>query len=86
MWHTCRFESDYSYSVKEMENGLVVTVKANSFVKALTLRLPDNYKYDYSENYFDMQAGEEKTVYIIGEGAKAENLEVTDFAKEITYA
>ncbi|MBQ8446551.1 MAG: hypothetical protein IJX31_02095, partial [Clostridia bacterium] len=86
MWHTCKFTSEYTYSVKETEDGLAVTIKANAFVKALTLRLPDNYKYTYSDNYFDMQAGEEKTVYICGDGAKADALEVTDFAKEIAHA
>ena len=86
MWHTCKFDSDYTYCVKETACGLAVSIKANAFVKALTLRLPDNYKYSYTDNYFDMQAGEEKTVYICGEGAKAEDLEVTDFAKEIVYA
>ncbi|MBE5747942.1 MAG: hypothetical protein E7352_07210 [Clostridiales bacterium] len=86
MWHTCQFASDYTYSVKETSCGLAVTIKANAFVKAVTLRLPDNYKYSYSDNYFDMQAGEEKTVYICGDGAKAESLEVTDFAKEIAHA
>ena len=86
MWHSCKFTSDYAYTVKETECGLAVTIQANAFAKAVTLRLPDNYKYSYSDNYFDMQAGEEKTVYICGKGAKAEDLEVTDFAKEIVHA
>lgn len=85
MWHTCRFASKYTYKVKKTENGLAVTIKAKEFAKGITLRLPDNYKYTYSDNYFDMQAGEKKTVYIVGE-AKAEDLTVTDFAKEIKNA
>jgi beta-mannosidase len=86
MWKSCQFTSDYTYNVKATDCGLAVTIKANAFVKAVTLRLPDNYKYCYSDNYFDMQAGEEKTVYICGKDAKAEDLEVTDFAKEIVHA
>ena len=85
MWHTCNFASNYTYKVKKTEKGLAVTIKAKSFVKGITLRLPDNYKYTYSDNYFDMQAGEKKTVYVYGE-AKADALTVTDFAKEIRHA
>ena len=84
MWHECAFKSDYTYTVKAEKSGLAVRVKANSFVKGLTLILPDNYKYDYSDNYIDIEAGEEKTVYIGGAGAElAENLLITDFAKAI---
>ncbi|MBQ9713717.1 MAG: hypothetical protein IJV83_00155 [Clostridia bacterium] len=86
MWHTCNFASDYTYVVKETEKGLAVTLKAGAFAKAVTLRLPNNCNYDYSDNYFDMQAGEEKTVYVYGAGAKANELTVTDFAREIKNA
>ena len=83
MWHECKFRSDYTYKVKAEKGGLAVTVKANSFVKGLTLILPDNYKYVYSDNYIDIEAGAEKTICIGGAGAElAEKLVVTDFAKE----
>ena len=85
MWHTCAFNSNYTYKVKKTENGLMVTLKAKEFAKGVTLRLPDNYKYTYSDNYFDMQAGEKKVVYVYGD-ANVEDLVVTDFAKEITHA
>jgi beta-mannosidase len=85
MWHTCAFESKYTYKVKKTEKGLMITLKAKEFAKGVTLRLPDNYKYTYSDNYFDMQAGEKKVVYVYGD-AKVEDLVVTDFAKEITHA
>ena len=85
MWHTCAFNSNYTYKVKKTEKGLIVTLKAKEFVKGVTLRLPDNYKYTYSDNYFDMQAGEKKVVYVYG-NANVEDLVVTDFAKEITHA
>ena len=68
------------------ENGIAVTIKAKSFVKGVTLRLPDCYAYTFSDNYFDMQAGEKKTVYIVGKDATAESLVVTDFAKECKHA
>ncbi len=83
MWHGCRFESDYSWSVKYQDGAVAVTVKASKFAKGVTVRLPDNYKYTYSDNYFDIEAGEEKTVYIYG-GSEADiaKITVSDFAKE----
>ena len=86
MWHTCDFKSNYTYKVKKTDNGLAVSFKAKTFVKGITLRLPDCYSYSFSDNYFDMQAGEKKTVYIVGIGAKAKDLTVTDFAKECEHA
>lgn len=86
MWKGYELESDYAYNIKETESGLLVTVKANKFAKGVTLRLPDNYNYLYSDNYFDLPAGEEKTVIISGATlADADRLVVTDFAKEIAY-
>ena len=85
MWHTCAFDSKYTYKAKKTEKGLAVTIKAKAFVKGLTLRLPDNYKYTYSDNYLEMQAGEKKTIYVYGD-ANAKDLVVTDFAKEIKNA
>ncbi len=81
LWHNCKFQSDYRYTVKVENTGLKVTVKANSFAKGVTLRLPENCKYTYTDNYFDLEAGEEKTVYIYGATGE-EVLTVTDFAKE----
>lgn len=80
MWRNCQFVSDYTYDVKEQEDGLVVTFKAGCFAKGIVLKLPNNELYRYSDNYLDLQAGEEKTVYIYGK-ASAQDLVVTDFAK-----
>ncbi len=83
MWHSCKFGSDYSYTVAEQTGKLAVTVKANSFVKGITLRLPENCNYTYSDNYIDLQAGEETTVYIYGtKPGDAQKLQVTDFGRE----
>ena len=80
MWHDCKFASDYNYTVTPKDDCLAVTFTAKQFAKGITLTLPDNYKYRYSDNYFDLQAGEQKTVYVYGR-ANAEQLVVTDFAK-----
>lgn len=82
MWKNCSFKSDYVYSVCKENGKLKVTVKANAFAKGVTLKLPNNCEYDYTDNYFDLESGEEKTVYISG-GADEKELVVTDFAKEI---
>ncbi len=83
MWHSCHFESDYDSSVKFENGNIAVTVKAKKFAKGITVRLPDNCKYTYTDNYFDVEAGEEKTVYILGvDEAEVKNVTVTDFAKE----
>ncbi len=83
MWHNCQFSSDYSYTVTEENGKLAVTVKANAFAKGVTLRLPENCNYTYSDNYIDLQAGEEVTVYIYGtEPGDAQKLQVTDFGRE----
>ncbi len=83
MWHSCRFASDYSYTVSQQADCLAVTLRAKSFCKGITLRLPDNCNYTYSDNYIDLQAGEEATVCIYGTKPGDEaNLQVTDFGRE----
>ena len=87
MWKNCRFESDYTYTVDGDDETLNITLKANKFAKGITIRLPDNYKYSYSDNYFDLPAGEEKIITVVGASiSDAKSLEVTDFAKEIKNA
>lgn len=83
MWRGCKFESDYSYDVSLKGDELQVSFKANKFAKGITLRLPGNHNYIYSDNYFDLNAGEEKVVTVYGAcGADIDSLVVTDFAKE----
>ena len=46
--------------------------------------MTDNYKFTYSDNYVDLQAGEQTTLYIYGANEEdIASLEVTDFANEI---
>ena len=84
MWHSCRFTSDYTYEVSPAEGGLSVTVTAQRFAKGVTIRLPENNRYDYSDNFFDLQAGESRTVLIRGE-ISGQMPEVTDLAKESAH-
>ncbi len=84
MWHSCSFQSDYSYEITEYADSMAVKLKANAFAKGITLRLPENCKYTYSDNYIDLQAGEETTVYISGtKPGDSGKLEITDFGREV---
>ena len=81
-WHSCSFESDYAVGVKANGNKAVVTIKANKFAKSVFISLPDNYKYTYSDNYIDVEAGTENSVIITAnEPIDVTKLTVTDFAK-----
>ena len=83
MWHNCKFQSDYTYNVEYANDVATVTIHANKFAKGVTLRLPDNYKYRYSDNYVDIQAGEQAIIRIYNVNHdQLQNLVVTDFAKE----
>ena len=83
MWHNCKFESDYTYNVEYANDVATVTIHANKFAKGVTIRLPDNYKYRYSDNYVDIQAGEQATISIYNvTHDQLQHLVVTDFAKE----
>ena len=64
-WRTAEFDSDYTVSTEAVtSNKLLVRIQAHTFVKGLFLHLPDNYKYLYSDNYLDMEPGEEKIIEI----------------------
>ena len=81
-WHSCAFESDYAVEVKANGNNASVTIKANKFAKSVFVSLPENYKYEYSDNYIDVEAGQEKTITITAnESIDVTKLIITDFAK-----
>ncbi len=83
MWANCIFESDYTYTTEKCGNKLKVTVTANAFAKGVTLRFPENYKYSYSDNYIDLEAGESRMVEVTcREAFDEKDLTVTDFARE----
>lgn len=81
-WHNCTFASDYSVTKKADGNKATVTIKANKFAKSVFVSLPENYKYDYSDNYIDVEASEEKTIVITSDSPiDIEKITVTDLAK-----
>ena len=81
-WHSCAFESDYAVEIKVNDNTASVTIKANKFAKSVFVSLPENYKYEYSDNYVDIEAGQEKTIVITAtEPIDVTKISVTDFVK-----
>lgn len=81
-WKDCRFESKYKVSKKAKGCTAEIKIKAKSFAKSVFLSFPDNYKYTYSDNYLDVEAGETKVVTVTAdEPIDVSKLTVTDFAK-----
>ena len=83
-WRCRQFTSDHKCDIKKVsENKALITVKANEFTKGLFVSHKDNFGYLYSDNYFDMEKGDEKTVVVVAlNGDIDENgFVVTDFAE-----
>ena len=83
LWDNVRFTSDYDVIIEKIDTRAVkVTIKANAFAKSVFISLKDNYKYTYSDNYIDVEAGKEKSVVITAnEPIDETKIIVTDFAK-----
>lgn len=83
MWADVKFVSDYVVKTQSVSaNKLLVTIKANAFAKSVFISMKDNYKCAYSNNYLDVEAGEEVTVEITCDTPIDEkDVTVTDFAK-----
>lgn len=64
------------------DQDVKVSLKANAYTKSVFVHLKDNYRYIYSDNYFDLEKGEEKTILVTGDKVNPAEIEVTDFAKE----
>ena len=83
LWDNVRFTSDYDVLVEKVADFEVkVTIKAHAFAKSVFVSIKDNYKYLYSDNYVDIEAGKQKTITITSKEPIDEKLiTVTDFAK-----
>ena len=83
-WRNCKFESDYDYKIEKIDDHTAkITVKANKFAKQVFVSAKDNFRYLYSDNYFDVEAGREKTITVTSKDVIDENaFTITDFAKE----
>jgi len=64
-WRECDFASDYGVKTDRVsDNEIKVTVVAKTFVKGLFLSFKDNFRYLFSDNYLDMEAGDTVTVTV----------------------
>ena len=69
-WRNVEFNGEYSYETEKISDTCVkVHITAKSFVKSLFISLLDNYKYTYSDNYLDLEAGQGATVTITADCA-----------------
>ena len=85
-WRDAAFDSDYTVDVEKVSaNEAKITVKANSFAKAVFISFKDNYKYDFSDNYLNVEAGESVTITVTAkDGIDLDELELEliDFGVE----
>ena len=83
LWRGAKFTSDYDVEKEQLSDCCVkVTIKANAFAKSVFVSAKDNFKYTYSDNYIDVEAGQEKSVVITSKTPISKDaFTVTDFAK-----
>lgn len=83
MWKSVKFASDYKVETETLaKNKVKITVKANAFAKSVFISFKDNYKYSYTDNYLDVEAGGEKSVIVTSDSdIDLSEMVVTDFAK-----
>ena len=67
-WSSAEFTGSFT-AQKELITPCkaAVRIQASGFVKGLFLSFPDNYKYRFSDNYLDLEDGEERVVEITAE-------------------
>ena len=84
-YRDCDFKADYTVETEKVsDNELRVKIEAKTFVKGLFLSFKDNFKYIYSDNYLDIEAGDEKIVIIRSEDAiDASGLKAASFDEKI---
>lgn len=77
------FQSDYTYEVAETNGGYFVDIRARAFARAVSLDVAkENAFVRYSENFFDIEAGETRRVFLeTSETLRAEDIRVSDFTK-----
>lgn len=85
-WRGYKFTSDYTYKFERVtEDKAKITFKANEFVKGIFISFKNNNNYIYSDNYIDLEKGDEKviTVSALHGTINEEEMSITDFAEMI---
>lgn len=83
-WMNVYFESDYDVEMEQLNDRQVnIKIHANKFTKSLFISHKDNFKFTYSDNYIDLEAGDDREIIVsCDEKFDMKNLVVTDFAKQ----
>ena len=83
LWSEVAFESDYDVGVKKIsEKEAQITIMAKAFAKSVFISFQDNYKYTFSDNYLDIEAGDSVTITVTADEAiDFDTMVVTDFAE-----
>ncbi len=58
------FVSDLNVTVQKKGSGAELTVSANRFARCVFLDCPDSQDVHFSDNYFDMEAGQERKILV----------------------
>lgn len=84
-WRSAELIGTYTVEPIVMEPCKVqLKIKANGFVKGLFIHIPDNYKYSYSDNYLDIEDGQEVIVEVTAdEPIDLQQLSTTDYSHSI---
>ncbi len=58
------FVSDLNMTAKKTENGCELTIHANQFARCVFIDCPESQNVHFSDNYFDMEAGQERKILV----------------------
>lgn len=65
MYKKKQFDSKFDYDIEIIDSrNIKLHIKAYSFVKSLFIHFPDNYRYLFSDNYLDLEKGDEVEIMI----------------------
>ena len=67
---------------KISEKEAQITIMAKAFAKSVFISFQDNYKYTFSDNYLDIEAGDSVTITVTADEAiDFDTIVITDFAE-----
>lgn len=83
-WKRITFSSDYTVHTKQItDHEVKINIHANAFAKSIFISHKDNYKFTYSDNYIDLEAGDEAEISVTStEPFSKDDFVITDFAAE----
>lgn len=81
-WRNVEFASDYEVESEQISDVQVrVKIHAKKFAKSVFISHKDNFKFTYSDNYVDIEAGDTVEIMVSGkEKFSKEDLKISDFA------